>query len=77
VKFELISEIENIETIAVGSSIHDLEHLQKKYGKGHWRKLKGIALVRFLNSNIQRVELHWYECHGFGRKEIKIKNYLD
>ena len=75
--FEIIGQTEHIETIAVGSSIRDLDYLQKVYGKGRWRKLKGIATVRLPNGNLRRVEVHWYEAHGIGRRDIKIKRYLD
>jgi len=44
--FEVIGTITEIETIAVGSKIRDLPRLRKTYGRGRWRKLKGIALVR-------------------------------
>ena len=75
--FELIGQIERIETIAVGSSIRHLDYLQKVYGKGRWRKLKGIATVRLPNGSLRRVEVHWYEAHGIGRRDLKIKRYLD
>ena len=75
--FEVISDIQNIETVAVGSHIRDLAYLQKVYGRGRWRKLKGLADVRLPNGRIRRVELHWYEAHGLGRKDMKIKQYLD
>jgi len=75
--FEIISEIQNLEIIAVSSHIHDLDYLQKVYGRGRWRKLKGIADVKLPNDRIRRVELHWYEAHGVGRKDMKIKRYLD
>jgi hypothetical protein len=77
VKFEIIGTIEEIEIIAVGTNIRDLAYLQKVYGRGRWRKLKGIAQVRLPNGVIKRVELHWYQAHGIGRKDIKIKYYLD
>ncbi len=76
-KFEIIGEIEAVETIAVGSSIRVLPYLQKTYGHSRWRKLKGIAYVTLPNGNVRRVELHWYEAHGIGRRDIKIKYYLD
>lgn len=76
-KFEIVGEIEAIETIAVGRKIRVLPYLQKAYGRGRWRKLKGIAYVKLPNGSIRRVELHWYEAHGIGRKDIKIKYYLD
>ncbi|MGH9932056.1 MAG: hypothetical protein ACREA9_22880 [Pyrinomonadaceae bacterium] len=56
---------------------HDLARLQRKYGKGRWRKLKGIATVRLQSGRIRIAELHWYEAHGIGRKEIKRKRYRD
>jgi hypothetical protein len=77
VDFEIISDIESIETIAVGGRIHNLAYLQRVYGRGRWRKLKGQAYVRLPNSMIRFVELHWYEAHGIGRKDMKIKRYLD
>ncbi len=75
--FEIIDEIVGIEIIAVGSKIRDLAYLQKIYGRGRWRKLKGFAHVRLPNGNVRHVELHWYEAHGSGRKDIKIKRYSD
>lgn len=75
--FEIVSEITEIETMFVGSRIRDLARLQKMYGKGRWRKLKGVAHVRLRSGRIRLAELHWYEAHGIGRKEIKRKRYLD
>ena len=76
-KFEIVGSIENIEIIAIGSNIRVLVYLQRTYDPGRWRKLKGIAYVKLPNDAIRRVELHWYEAHGIGRKDIKIKRYLD
>jgi hypothetical protein len=75
--FEIISEIREIETIAVGSRIRDIARLRKMYGKGRWRKLKGVAQVRLRSGRIRLAELHWYEAHGIGRKGLKRKRYLD
>jgi hypothetical protein len=75
--FELLTEITGIETIAVGSSIRDLRRLVESYGAGRWRKLKGNATVRLENGRIRRAELHWYEAHGIGQRDFKIKRYLD
>ena len=47
------------------------------YGRGRWRKRKGVAMVRLLNGKLRRVERHWYEAHGIGRRDFKIKAYLD
>jgi hypothetical protein len=75
--FEIIGEINAVETIAVGSSIREIARLRRQFGPGRWRKLKGVATVRLPGGRIRRVELHWYEAHGIGRKKIKIKGYLD
>jgi hypothetical protein len=75
--FEIIGEITERETIATGSSIHELTRLRKQYGAGRWRKLKGVATVRLANGRIRKVEIHWYEAHGVGKRKLKIKRYLD
>ena len=75
--FEIIGQIQDIETIAVGRSIRDLARLQKFYGPGRWRKLKGTAQVRLQSGRVRLAELHWYEAHGIGKKETKRKRYLD
>ncbi|MCP5050626.1 MAG: hypothetical protein GY940_25915 [bacterium] len=76
-QFEIIGDIEKIETIAVGGRIRDIMRLRKQYGHGRWRKLKGVALVRLENGHIRRAEIHWYEAHGIGKKKMKIKYFLD
>jgi len=75
--YEIASEITQIETIAVGSRIRDLPRLRRLYGRGRWRKLRGVALVRLRTGRIRKAELHWYEAHGIGRKEIKRKRYVN
>jgi hypothetical protein len=75
--FEIVTEIIEIQNIAVGPGIRDIKRLRKQFGPGRWRKLKGVAHVRFRSGTIRRVELHWYEAHGIGKKKIKIKRYLD
>lgn len=76
-KFEIIGRIDLIETIAVGNRIREIRRLREMYGHGRWRKLKGLAIVAFADGKIWPVELHWYEAHGIGRRELKIKRYLD
>jgi hypothetical protein len=76
-KFKLISKIENIEIIAVGGQIRDLQKIRKKHGRGRWRKLKGIGRVRLADGCECKAELHWYEAHGVGKKEMKVKELLD
>ena len=75
--FEIIGEVSEIETIAFGSSIREISDLRKKFGRGRWRKLKGIAQVKLQNGRIRLAELHWYEAHGIGKRKIKIKTFLD
>jgi hypothetical protein len=75
--FQIISEITDIETIAVETSIGEISRLRKQYGHGRWRKLKGVAMIRLRIGRVRKAELHWYEAHGIGRKEIKRKSYLD
>ncbi|MBI3167715.1 MAG: hypothetical protein HYZ22_04505 [Chloroflexi bacterium] len=75
-KVEVISEISEIEIIASGHSIRDIDRLQKKHGNGRWRKLKGLATVRLPDNTICIAEIHWYEAHGIGKRDIKIKRIL-
>jgi len=75
--FEIIGEITEIETIAVGGAIRELARLKKHYGKARWRKLKGVGTVRLSDGTICKAEVHWYEAHGLGRKEFKIKRLID
>lgn len=76
-QFEIIGKIEQRETFATGKGIRELSRLQKIYGKGKWRKRKGVAQVKLTNGSILLAELHWYEATGIGKKEFKIKRYLD
>ena len=75
--FEVIGEISQIEIIAQGQSIRDLPRLRKLYGKGRWSKMKGVAQIRLANGRVRLAELHWYEAHGIGKRELKRKCYLD
>lgn len=75
--FEIVGGITVVEIIAAGAGIRDIKRLRKNYGKGRWRKMKGVARVRLENGRIRLAELHWYEAHGIGKKEIKRKCYLD
>jgi hypothetical protein len=76
VRFEIISEILEVQSIANGRESRDLRRLQRLYGKGRWRKMKGVASIRLASGRIRRAELHWYEAHGIGRKELKRKRNL-
>jgi hypothetical protein len=71
--FEIVSEITDIETIAAGTGVRDRVRLRKRYGRGRWRKLKGVAKIRLLSGRIRLAEVHWYEAHGIGKREFKLK----
>jgi hypothetical protein len=77
VRFEIVSEIRHTEIIAAGRAIRDLPRLRKMHGDGRWRKLKGIASVRLPSGRVRIAEIHWYEAHGIGKRDFKIKRYLD
>ena len=72
-----IKPLENIEIIAKRFSIKELKNLQEKYGGRNWRKLKGNAFVELDDGRIYYAELHWYECHGIGKRKIKVKRILE
>lgn len=74
--FEIIGEITEISTIAVGRRIHHWEVLVSRYGEGRWLKRKGTATVRLSDGTVGLAELHWYEAHGIGRKHLKLKRFL-
>jgi hypothetical protein len=76
-RFELIGSIVNKEIIAAGVGVHIRERLRKAYGGSRWRKMKGVATIRLPKGAIRTVELHWYEAHGIGKRDLKIKRYLD
>jgi hypothetical protein len=74
--FEIVGEIERIETIAVGGRIREIMRLRRQYGPARWRKMKGIAKVQLQGGRLCRAEVHWYEAHGKGRRKMKIKRIL-
>ena len=75
--FEIVGKITEIEIIAVGPGIRILGVLRKRYGRGRWRKLKGVATVRLSDGRIRHAEVHWFEAHGIGKRKMRIKRYLD
>ena len=75
--FRIVGQLTDIVTIAVGSSIRELSALQARFGRGRWRKLKGVATVRLFDGSMRSAEIHWYEAHGIGKVRMKIKRYLD
>jgi hypothetical protein len=75
--FKIVGRIEDVEVIASGTAIRERKRLWKNYGRGRWRKLKGIADIQFADGTICQAEIHWYEAHGIGAKEHKIKRLLE
>ena len=75
--FEIVGPITSIEVIAVGRKIRGLARLRKIYGRGRWRKLKGVAVVELEDGSTGMAEIHWYEAHNIGKKEFKIKRFIE
>jgi hypothetical protein len=75
--FEIQGKIVDPETFATGTAIRELPRLRKLYGPGRWRKRKGSANVRLPDGTIRKAELHWYEASGIGKREFKIKRFVD
>ena len=76
VKFTVVGPILDQATIAVGGRILEVARLHRIYGRGRWRKRKGIARIKFDDGTTRTAEVHWYEAHGIGRKEVKIKRFI-
>jgi hypothetical protein len=74
--FTILGDIAHAETFAAGSAIREIARLRKRYGRGRWRKRKGVAHVRLPDGSVHRAEIHWYEASGIGKKEFKIKRFL-
>lgn len=75
--FVLVRPVRHARTFARGRGIRELVRLNRIYGRGNWRKRKGVATVRLENGLSCEAEVHWYEAAGIGRKELKIKAFLD
>lgn len=75
--FELCGPLREVVVIALGRGIRSLPAIVRRHGTGSWRKLKGRALVRLANGNVRLAEVHWYEAHGIGKRDLKIKTFLD
>ena len=76
-QFVVLSDITDVEVIAVGRRIRQVDRLIELFGKGRWRKLKGRAFIRVPNGQVRHAEIHWYEAHGIGRRNVKFKRYID
>ena len=76
IQFEILGEISDVKTIAEGRGVYIRSYLERTYGKGRWRKMKGIGTVKFADDTIWEAEIHWFEAHGIGRKDFKIKRVI-
>jgi hypothetical protein len=75
--FRIVGSISNIELIASGKAIRERKRLWKVYGQARWRKLKSTAHIEFTDGTMCQAEIHWYEAHGIGPREYKIKRILE
>ena len=75
--FEIVGAIDSASTIARGNGIRELKRLKRTYGLGNWRKRKGFALIKLQNGELLKAELHWYEASGLGKREFKIKEFME
>jgi hypothetical protein len=76
-QFTITGQIRSRDVIATGRRIRELDRLRAAYGRGNWRKCKGRATVQYADGRMREAEVHWYEAHGIGRQELKIKRHLD
>jgi hypothetical protein len=75
-EFTLLGEIKDSETIATGRGVYIRRYLDRTYGKGGWRKRKGRARVQLADGTVCEAEIHWFEAHGIGKRDFKIKKVL-
>ena len=75
--FRILGQITNVETIATGAGIREIARLRRRYGRARWRKRKGVARVELSDRSVRLAEVHWYEATGVGRRELKLKRFLD
>jgi len=76
IEFDILDEITDIESIASGRGVYLRRFLERTYGKGRWRKMKGLATVRLSDGTTHKAEIHWFEAHGIERKDFKIKRVI-
>lgn len=75
-EIKIHGEIRDIETIAVGRGVYVRRYLERTYGRGRWRKMKGIATIQLADGTLCEAEIHWFEAHGVGRKDFKVKRVI-
>ena len=77
VNYRKLTLIKDITIIARAKGVEIRHDLNRVYGRGNWRKLKGIAIIEYEDGCVWRSELHWYEAHGIGRQREKVKKDLE
>jgi hypothetical protein len=77
VNYERISQLTEVQIIAKGNGLDIRHHLNRTFGYGNWRKLKGNAVIRYESGEVWLVELHWYEAQGIGKRLEKVKHRLE
>ncbi|MGH9521701.1 MAG: hypothetical protein ACRD3E_04125 [Terriglobales bacterium] len=74
--FQIIGAMRAVEVIAAGKSVRKRRILSRKYGRGQWPKMKGIAEVQYPDGKVWIAEIHWFEAHGVGKRDFKVKRDL-
>ena len=75
--FHILGDVTHVETFASGSGIREIARLRRLYRKGRWRKRKGVARIRLDDGSIHLAEIRWYEATGIGKREFKIKRFIE
>ncbi|HXW99922.1 MAG TPA: hypothetical protein VEJ00_01820 [Candidatus Acidoferrales bacterium] len=75
--FRIVGHISDVETIASGKGIREARRLRRAYGGRRWKKLKGTAVIELADGTMCHAEVHWYEAHGVGAREFKLKRILE
>ena len=68
IQFEIRGEISEIETIAEGRGVYIRRYLERTYGKGRWRKMKGMATVQLVVDHREGEVCHSGPKHGGGEE---------
>lgn len=75
--FKILGAILDIESIAAGTALRERSGCGRPTVKVAGKKLKGTAEVELQDGTICHAEIHWYEAHGIGAKEYKIKRIFE
>jgi len=73
---QIIGRLRDVRTIArkrTMQEIRDVERLRRRHGVRRWAHKKGIGLLRLPDGSVQLGAIGWYEAHGVGRVEIKLR----